>query len=127
MRKVLISLAATASALVASSPASAQFFPASPAYGYGYNNYGHARAIKARIDHIQREIGRLAYYRMISPNEYRNLIRDSQEVEWRLLHNARDGRGLTHWEAYDTERRIVRLERRIAWDVRDGRHWGYRW
>lgn len=129
MRKVLISLAAAASAFAVSSPAAAQFFPSPPAYGYGYSYmyYGHARAMKARVDYIQNEIRRLAYYRMISPNEYHGLMRDSQEVEWRLIRNARDGRGLSSWEAYDTQRRIARLEQRLAWEVRDGRRWAYRW
>jgi hypothetical protein len=83
--------------------------------------------LQARVDHIQREIRRLAYYRMISPAEYHNLLRESREVEWRLLHNARDGRRFTRSEAHDTQRRIARLEQRIAWDVRDGRRWAYRW
>jgi hypothetical protein len=64
---------------------------------------------------------------MISRNEYNNLIRDSRELEQRLRHNARDGRGLTRQEASNTERRIERLEQKIARDVRDGRQWAYRW
>ena len=119
MRKVLISIAAAASALAVATPAAAHYYPVRPASGYG-SGYGlsHARAMKARVDRIQFEIRRLAQYRMISPREYRNLIRDSREVEYRLIRNARDGRGLSPREAYETERRIARLERRIARDRR---------
>ena len=126
MRKVLISAAAAVSALVVASPASAQYFPVAPGYAYGHN-IGHARAMKARVDRIQFEIRRLAQYRMISPGEYRRLLRESREVEYRLIRNARDGFGLSPREAYETERRIARLEWRIARDVRDGRRWAYRW
>ena len=128
MRTVLMSIAAAASALAVASPAAAQYYPVAPAYGYGYGHgLGHARAMKARVDRIQFEIRRLARYRMISPGEYRRLLRDSREVERRLIRNARDGFGLSPREAYETERRIARLEWRIARDVRDGRRWAYRW
>ena len=140
MRTMIISLAAAASALALASPASAQWAPqpshygygygapgyGAPGYGYGYNR-GHVRALQVRVDHIQREISRLAQYRMISHREYRDLRGDSHEIERRLRREARDGRGLNPREAYSIERRIVRLEHKIARDVRDGRRWGYRW
>ena len=82
MRKVLITLAAAASALAVASPAAAQYYPqpqyGTPGYGqpgygqqgYGYNNhYGYARQLQVRVDRIQREITRLAQYRIISRNE----------------------------------------------------------
>jgi hypothetical protein len=83
--------------------------------------------VKARIDGIQRQILYLAQYRMISRGEYNNLIRDSREIERRFYRNARDGRGLTQREMYDVQRRIARLEQKIARDVRDGRRWRHRW
>jgi hypothetical protein len=144
MKTALFTIGAAVSAIAFATPASAQYYPAPPAYGYGYGyqqppaygygynqapvyGYGHARALKARLDHTQREIRRLAQYRMISRNEYQNLIRDSREIEYRLIRNARDGRGLSPQEAFATERRMVRLEQKIARDVRDGRQWRYRW
>ena len=57
MRKVLISLAVAASALTVAAPASAQYAPRGNAYGY--NNYGHVRALQARIDDVQQQINRL--------------------------------------------------------------------
>ena len=136
MRKVLISAAAAASAMAFAAPAAAQYYPAPPppGYGYGHNNYGYnhygygqVRALQARLDHMQREISRLARYRMITHREYRDLLGDSRELERKLRHDARDGRGLSRKELYNVQRRMARLEQKVARDVRDGRHYGYRW
>lgn len=129
MRKFLIPLAVAASTLAIASPATAQWYPPPPqgnAYGYA-NNYGQVRAVQARINHIQREIARLAQYRMISRGEYLRLRSDSRDIERRFYRNARDGRGLTGREMYDVQVRIARLEQKIARDVRDGRRWRHRW
>ena len=131
MRKVLISAAAAVSAMAFAVPAAAQYYPAPPppGYGYGHNNYGYGqvRALQARLDHMQREISRLARYRMITHREYRDLLGDSRELERKLRHDARDGRGLSRKELYNVQRRMARLEQKVARDVRDGRHYGYRW
>jgi hypothetical protein len=131
MRKVLISAAAAVSAVAFAAPAAAQYHPAPPppGYGYGHNNYGYGqvRALQARLDHMQREISRLARYRMITHREYRDLLGDSRELERKLRHDARDGRGLSRKELYNVQRRMARLEQKVARDVRDGRHYGYRW
>jgi len=136
MRKVLISAAAAVSAVAFAAPAAAQYHPAPPppGYGYGHNNYGYSnygygqvRALQARLDHMQREISRLARYRMITHREYRDLLGDSRELERKLRHDARDGRGLSRKELYNVERRMARLEWKVRRDVRDGRQWRYRW
>jgi hypothetical protein len=131
MRKFLISAAAAVSAMAFAAPAAAQYYPAPPppGYGYGHNNYGYGqvRALQARLDHMQREISRLARYRMITHREYRDLLGDSRELERKLRHDARDGRGLSRKELYNVQRRMARLEQKVARDVRDGRHYGYRW
>ena len=128
MPKFIIPLAVAVSTVALAAPASAQWAPQSRGNSYVHNNnYGNARAMLARVDNLQRQIARLAQGRMISRNEYNNLIRDTREIEQRLRHNARDGRGLTRQEAFNTERRIARLEQKIARDVRDGRRWAYRW
>ena len=131
MRKVLISAAAAVSAVAFAAPAAAQYYPAPPppGYGYGHNNYGYGqvRALQARLDHMQREISRLARYRMITHREYRDLLGDSRELERKLRHDARDGRGLSRKELYNVERRMARLEWKVRRDVRDGRQWRYRW
>ena len=132
MRKVLITLTAAASALAVAAPAAAQYVPVphhAPGYaqGYGYGHRGHVRALQARVDRIQRDLGHLARQRMISRNEYRNRQEDARDIERRLRRDARDGRGINGQEILQTERRIARLEQRIARDMRDGRRFGYRW
>jgi TolA-binding protein len=131
MRKVLITMAAAASALAVAAPASAQYYPAPApyypapaprAYGYGIN---HARALQARVDNLQRQIGYLAQRRALSRGEYQNLRRESRDIEQRLRRNVRDGYGLSRNELVNTERQIARLEYKISRDVRDGgRYYG---
>ena len=48
MRKLLITIATAASALAVAAPASAQYLPQPRGYAYGYNNYGHVRALQCR-------------------------------------------------------------------------------
>src|SRR4051794_41908575 len=66
MRKIILSLAAAGAALVAASPAAAQYYPqpqpAPYAYGhngYGQGNWGMVRNLQVRIDNVQRQIARL--------------------------------------------------------------------
>jgi hypothetical protein len=100
-------------------------------YGHGapgYNpRYNHVRALQARVDHLQREIGRLAQYRMITRNEFHRLQNDARHIERSLFREVRDGRGLDRRETQRIERQIARLEYRIAYEVRDGRRWAHRW
>lgn len=127
MRKVLISLAAAGTALAFATPASAQYFPqpygqpVGYGSGYGYNGYGQTRALQARVDRLQGDLDRLAQRRVITRNEYNALRRDSHRIEMRLRQVARYG--IAPRERYDIERRIVRLEQRIAYEARDGRRW----
>ena len=130
MRKIVISLAVAGAALVAASPASAQYYP-QPGYGAPYGNaYGYnkgvrnVRALQVRVDRIQRDLARLVRVRAISPNEFRNRNEDARDIERRLRRDFRDGRGLNGNEIVGIERRIVRLEQRIARDTRDGNRWG---
>ena len=132
MRKVTLTLAAAAAAVGLAAPASAQWYPQPRAYGYaaqpyGYNSYGYVRALQVRVDRLQRDLAHLARYRMISRSEYRNRNEDARDIERRLRRDARDGYGLSRQEIYAVERRIQRLEYRIARDVRDGRRYAFRW
>jgi hypothetical protein len=121
MRITLISLAAAASALAVATPASAQYFPVPQGNAYGYNNYGQARRLDARIDAIQRQINQLDRRNILSDREADRLRRDSREIERRLHFAARNG--LHPQERYDIERRIARLEQRLFRDARDGHRW----
>lgn len=133
MRKVLITLAAAASALAIAAPASAQVYgnlgPAygAPAYGYGYgNNYGQVRNLQVRIDQIQRQIAVLDRRDVLSEREARRLREESRQVERQLRRAA--AYGLNPYEARNIQVRIARLEQHVqreAWD-RDGRRgYGY--
>ena len=91
MRKVLISIAAAASALAMASPASAQYFPVRQyipvphGYAYGYhNNYGQVRALQSRINYIQHQINRLDSRDIITEREARRLRNESRALEHRL-------------------------------------------
>ncbi len=123
MRKVIISLAAAGTALAFATPATAQYWPQPQSYGYSYGNngYGTARALQARIDALQGHLDRLAQRRLISRSEYRNLHGDTHGIEQRLRQAARYG--LDQRERYSIERRVARLEQRIAYELRDNRSW----
>jgi hypothetical protein len=121
MRTFLITLAAAASALAVATPASAQYFPVPQGNAYGYNNYGQARRLDARIDAIQRQITVLDRRNILSDREARRLRNDSRELERRLRIAARNG--LHPRERYDIERRLARLEQRLFRDARDGNRW----
>ena len=137
MRNMMMSLAAAGTALAFATPAAAQYYPAPPVqpyaqpygapYGnaYGYNNRGLVRALQVRVDRIQRDLRRLVQFRAITSNEFRNRDQDARDIERRLRRDARDGRGLNQQEVYQLERRIARLEQRIARDVRDRRLTGF--
>jgi len=129
MRKLTLITAAAGTALAFAAPASAQYAP-QPQYrpvpqgnAYGYNNWGQVRAMQARIDGIQRQIEHLRSRRMITRNEANGLRSESRQIEWRLRQAARYG--LNYNEVRDIDRRINRLERHVAREVRDGR--GYGW
>ena len=122
MRTFLISIAAAASALAVATPASAQYFPVPQGNAYGYNNYGQARRLDARIDAIQRQINQLDRRNILTDREADRLRRDSRELERRLRIAARNG--LHPQERYDIERRLARLEQRLFRDARDGNRWG---
>ena len=126
MRKILITLAAAASALAIAAPASAQYFPQPQGHAYGYNNYGHVRALQARIDRVQQRIDRLDRRNILSEREARWLRSESRGVERTLRARARYG--LNPHEARDVEYRIARLEQRVqreAWDRNGRRGYGY--
>jgi hypothetical protein len=130
MRKVLISLAAAATALAFASPASAQYYPQPQqqpygnAYGhtgyngYGYNGYGHngygqVRALQARIDAVQHQIRQLDRRNVIRDGSADRLKDESRSIERRLRAVGRNG--LNGYEANDINSRIARLEQRVQY------------
>ena len=124
MRKVLISAAVAVSALAFAAPAAAQYYPAQPQYGYGYNNYGQVRSLQARVDNMQREIARLDKRNILSNREADRLRDQSREIERQLHYSARNG--LNPNEANSIERRLANLEQRIAYQAHDGNRYAGR-
>jgi hypothetical protein len=125
MRKLMISLAAAGAALVAASPAAAQYYPQpQPApygynNGYGYNGYGNnwgqVRALQARIDGVERQINRLDRRDRIGDRSADRLRNEADRIEDRLHRAARGG--LNPYEMRDIEVRIARLEQRVQYSV----------
>jgi len=137
MRKFVLSLAAAGAAIVAASPAAAQYYPAQqPApYGYGYNNgYGQARALQVRLDNGERQISRLDRRDRIGERSADRLRDQANDIERRLRKVSRNG--LNPYEANEIQVRITNLEQRVqvamsnrygrdryGYNDRDG-HWG---
>jgi len=136
MRKVLISLAAAGTALAFATPAAAQVYPAPPPQGYGYpvppppygqaygyhSNFGHIRALQARIDSVQRRIERLDRRDRIRERTASRLRLEARSIERRLRIASRNG--LNPYEANSIEQRVRRLEQHVQF-ASQGR-WNHR-
>ena len=140
MRKFMIVMAATGTALVAASPAAAQYYPTpQPApYGYngynqgyngynqGYNGYGYncgqVRALQARLNNVERQINRLDRRNYIRDRGADRLRNEANRIEDRLRDRARGG--LNPYEARDIEARIARLEQNVQYAM-SNRYGGY--
>src|SRR3954468_1052181 len=127
MRKIILSLAAAGAALVAASPAAAQYYqqpqPAPYAYGhngyngYGQGNWGMVRNLQVRIDAIQRQIDRLDRRDRIGGHSADRLRDEARNIERRLHDRARGG--LDPREAGDLTYRVQRLEQRVQYAMND--------
>jgi hypothetical protein len=115
MRILLLGLAGFA--LAAAAPAAAQYYPAA-APGYGYNNWGEVRALQARIDGIEQQIGRLDRRDRIGDRRADRLRDEANRIERRLHYAARGG--LNPYEARDIRFRIDRLEQQVRYSVAYG-------
>jgi hypothetical protein len=145
MRKIVLSIAAAGAALIAATPAAAQFYPQpQPApygynngygnnNGYGYNNnWGQVRALQARINNVERQISRLDRRDVIRGRSAERLFREANKIERRLRDRARGG--LDPREAGEIQFRIQRLEQQVQFALNDrgGRYgdrddrWGHR-
>ena len=104
MRKIVLSIAAAGAALIAASPATAQYYPQPQPYGYnGYNNgFGQVRALQARIDNVERQINRLDRRDRIGDRNADRLRDEANRIEDRLHRAARGG--LNPYEAREPGR-----------------------
>jgi len=132
MRKIVLSVAAAGAALIAASPAAAQYYPQpQPApYGYnnGYNSYGYnngfqgnwgqVRALQTRIDNIERQINRLDRRDRIGDRSADRLRDEANRIERQLRRSGRNG--LNPYEMRDIQVRIARLEQRVQYSLANG-------
>jgi len=121
MRKFVLSVAAAGAAVIAATPAAAQYYPGQPApYGnaYGYqNNWGQVRALQARLNNVERQIGRLDHRDRIGDRSADRLRDEANRIERKLRDRSRGG--LDYREMRDIEVRIARLEQRIQYAMND--------
>ena len=112
MRKMILSLAAAGAALVAASPAAAQYYPQPQPAPYGYNGYnngwGMVRSLQVRIDNVERQINRLDRRDRIRDRSADRLRDEANDIERRLHRVGQNG--LNPYEARNIEYRIARLE-----------------
>ena len=133
MRKIVLSLAAAGAALVAASPAAAQYYPQPQPTPYGYNNgygyngynqgnWGMVRSLRVRLENIERQINRLDRRDRIGGRSADRLREEANNLERRLRDRARGG--LDAREAGELTYRIQRLEQRVQVAM-SGRYGGY--
>lgn len=119
MRKIVLTLAAAGAALVAASPAAAQYYPApqqpGPVYGYGQGNWGEARSLHVRIDNIERQVNWLERSNRINDWRADRLRDESRRLEQRLRYAARNG--LNPYEARDIRFAVDRLEQQVRYSA----------
>ena len=134
MRKILISMAAAATAATFATPAAAQgYYPqpqpyaypqqgyAYPQQGYAYGQQGHgAGNLRAQLQQIRYATQDLMARGRLTRNERRDMQRDIQSAERALYSVSR--RGVTSREARQMEQRIARLHYQLrVYSDRDGR------
>jgi hypothetical protein len=123
MRKIVLTLAVAGAALVAASPAAAQYYPApsqpGPAYGYGQGTWGEARSLQVRIDNIERQVNWLERRSQINDWRAGRLRDESHRLEQRLRYAARGG--LNPYEARDIRFAVDRLEQQVRYSASDDR------
>jgi hypothetical protein len=130
MHKIVLSVAAAGAALIAASPAAAQYYPApQPApYAYGHNGnngWGMVRSLQVRIDNIERQIQRLDRRDVIRGRSADRLLDEAQRIERKLHQRARGG--LDPREAGDLQFRVQRLEQQVQIALNDrGGRWSDR-
>jgi tetrahydromethanopterin S-methyltransferase subunit G len=110
MRKIVLPMVAAGAVLAIAAPAAAQYYPSQ---SYGYNGFGQARELHARIDRIEQQIDRLDRYNA-APGGMTDRLRDqARRLEYRLGSAARYG--LNPHEANEIQARIGQLEQRVQY------------
>ena len=125
-RKIIVGAAMAASALTAAAPAAAQYYPARPQsqygqpvynQGYGQNGWGQGRALIARVEQVRQQIRVLDRRNILSEREAQRFDMEAQQLRQRVRQLSSGG--INQNERYDVERRIQRLEQRVAYNAND--------
>ncbi len=131
MRKLVLPIAAAASALAIAAPASAQWAP--PVYRYQPYNYGYgfryqafAQQMENRVQRVRADIRVMQGRRILSWREARELEQQASHLQRRIYRASRNG--IQPGEARRLENQIRNLEYRVQreatdWNRRPG---GYR-
>jgi hypothetical protein len=122
MRKFLIPIVATASALAVAAPATAQWAPPvyhyQPyVYGHGFSYHAFARSMQVRVQRIRADIRVMQARRILSPMEARSLERQAANLQTRIFRASRNGIQLN--EARRLENQIRNLEFRVQREATD--------
>ncbi len=121
MRRLVLALAATVSALAAATPATAQY--SRPGYGrpgydrpgYGQNNWGEVQSLQARLDAVARQIDRLDRNNALRGRTADRLRYDVDNISRSLHRAARNG--LNGNEANQIRYQIENLERQVQFQA----------
>lgn len=109
MRKLILGLAATGSALAVATPAAAQYYQQPygyNGYGNGYNNgYGQARGLQNRVFNVLRSLGG------VRPDARERIRYQAINIDRQLRYASRNG--LNPYEAQNFDYRIGLLERQL--------------
>src|SRR5438045_9264835 len=113
MRRLVLAVAATVSALAAAAPAAAQY--GRPGYdrpAYGQNNLGQVQSLQARLDAVARQIDRLDRRDALRNRTADRLRYDVDNISRRLHRAARNG--LNGYEANSIRYQLQNLERKVG-------------
>ena len=116
MRKLVLALTATVTALAAAAPAAAQY--GRPGYdrpGYGQNNWGQVQSLQARLDAVARQIDRLDRRDALRARTADRLRYDVDNISRSLHRAARNG--LNGYEANQIRYQIQNLERQVRFQA----------
>lgn len=121
MRRFIIAVVTSATALAFAAPAAAQWAP--PAYhrpynyGYGFNGSNFARSMQDRVERIRRDIRAMQERRVISWREARSLENEASRVQDHIFRASRNG--IQPGEGRRLENDIRRLEYRVSREAND--------
>jgi hypothetical protein len=122
MRRLVLAVVASATAVGFAAPATAQWAP--PAYnhqpynyGYGFNGFNFAHSMQDRVERIRGDIRAMQERRVLSWREARSLENEAGRVQDRIFRASRNG--IQPGEARRLENDIRRLEYRVSREAND--------